>query len=269
MTLEDDNLIALDAGGFVDGLRVEPCSAEVSFCPGDKKCRRPVDFVEASKIEITAIHDIDGPNLDDQLVEDIDIVDFPRGDDNHRRNVSVQIQEGMEFYRSLAFPELGPREKSQTEVDGRRIQGIDCLIQFDSEGIGGVKFSGFRDKDLSKVGINPPVPVLICVGKSVAGDLSSDAQVIKSGLCCPQADLDISQAFAISKLGECHAEVLVPTGKADYFVVAVVSVDAFSELVCGDKVHQLSKDRFPEIHALPPHSLMRETGTSGENISNR
>jgi hypothetical protein len=93
--------------------------------------------------------------------------------------------------------------------------------------------------------------------------------MIKPGLGCPQADLDISQAFAISKLGECHAEVLIPAGKADHLVIAVVSIDAFSEFVCGDKVHQLGKDRFPGIHVPPPHSLMREIGTSGENISNR
>jgi len=175
----------------------------------------------------------------------------------------------MEFYCSFAFPELGPGEKCQTEVDGGRIQGIDRLVQFDTEGIGGVKFSGFCDEDLREVGINPPVPGLIGMGKGIAGDLSPDAQVIKFGLGCPKANLDISQAFAISKLGECHAEVLVPAGKADHLVIAVVSIDAFSELVCGDKVHQLGKDRFPGIHVLPPHSLMRETGTPEKNISNR
>ena len=269
MTLEDDNLIALDTGGFIDGLGVEPYSAEVYFCPSHKKCRCPVDLVEAGKIEIAAIHDVDGPQLDEQLVEDIDIVNFPRSDDHHRRDVPVQIQKGMEFYCPFAFPELGPREKGQTEVDGGRIQGIDRLIQFDAEGIGGVKFSGFCDEDLREVGINPPVPGLIGMGKGIAGDLSPDAQVIKSGLGCPQADLDISQAFAVGKLSEGHAEILVPAGKADHLVIAVVSIDTFSELVCGDKVHQLGKDRFPGIHALPPHSLMRETGTPREKISNR
>ena len=62
---------------------------------------------------------------------------------------------------------------------------------------------------MREVSINPPVSGLIGVGKGIAGDLPPDAKVIKSGLGCPKADLDISQAFAISKLGKCHAEVLV------------------------------------------------------------
>ena len=127
MTLEDDNLIALNAGGFVDGLGVEAYSAEVYFCPSDKKCRCPLDLVEARKIEIPSIHDVDGPQLDDQLVEDIDIVNFSCGDDHYRRNVPVQIQKGMELDCPFAFPELGPGEKGQAEVYSGRIQGINRL----------------------------------------------------------------------------------------------------------------------------------------------
>ena len=51
--------------------------------------------------------------------------------------------------------------------------------------------------------------------------------------------------------------------------IAVVLIDAFSELVCRNKVHQLGKDRFSVIRALSPQSLMREIGTHGKNISNR
>lgn len=175
-------------------------------------------------------------------------MNFSRGDDHHRRNVSMQIQKGMEFDCPLAFPELGPGEKRQTEVDGGRIQGIDGLIQLDAEGIGGVKLSGFCDEDLSEIGINPPIPVLICVGKGIAGDLPSDAQVIKPGLGRTQTGLNISQAFPVGELGEDHAEILVPAGKADHLAIAVVPIDAFSELVCRDKIHHLGKDCFSGIH---------------------
>jgi len=228
-----------------------------------------MNFVEARKIEIAAIHDIYGPRLDDQFVEDIDVVDLPCGYDDHRGNVAAQIQQGMEFYGALPFPELGPGKKSQAEIYGGRIQGVDRLIQFDAEGIGGVKLSGFCDKDLSKIGIDPPIPGLIGVGQCIAGDLAPDAQVIKSELGCPQAGLDIPQTFPIGELGKGHAEILIPAGKSYYLVVAVVPLDTFSELVCGDKVHQLSKDRFSGIHLAPPFALMQETGTSGDKISNR
>jgi hypothetical protein len=53
MPREDDNLVALYAGGFVDRLGIEACPAEISFCPSDKECRCLVDLVEAGIIEIS------------------------------------------------------------------------------------------------------------------------------------------------------------------------------------------------------------------------
>lgn len=123
--------------------------------------------------------------LDDQLIEDIHIVNLSRPDDQHRRNVPVKIQESMKFDCALAFSELGPGEKRQAQVDSGRIQDTSRLIEIDAEGICGVNFPGFCDEDVSEIGINPPIPVLIGVGQGVAGDLPSDTQMIKSGLGCP------------------------------------------------------------------------------------
>ena len=161
-------------------------------------------LVETIEIEITAIHDIDGSCLENQLVEDIDIVNFARGYDDDGWYVAVQVQKGMELYRTFAFPEFGPWEKCQTQFDSGRVQGVSCLFQVDAKGVGSVKFSGLCDKDLSEIGINPPVPVLIGVGQGISRDLSPNSQMIKSGLSCPQTSLDISQAFSIGELGEGH-----------------------------------------------------------------
>ena len=225
--------------------------------------------VESRKIEIAAIHDVDGRRLDGQLVEDIDIVNLARGNDYDRGNIPMQIQEGMEFDGSLAFSERCPGEESQTQIDGCRIQNIHCLLQFDTERVGGIECPRFRNKDLSKLGINEPVSVLIGIGQSVAGDFPADPQMVQSGPRCPEAGFDISQTLSKGELGKRHTEILIPAGEADHLAIAAVPIDAFAKLVCGDKVHQLGKDRFPEIHALSPHSLMMETGTSGGKISNR
>lgn len=190
-----------------------------------------MNFEEAAKVEITAIHDIDGPGLDDQIVEDIDIVNVSGGYDHHRGNVAVQIQKGVHFYGALPFPELGPGKQRQTKIDGCRIQDINGLFQFDAEGIGGVKFSGLSDEDFGKVGIDTPISELIGVRQGIAGDLAPYAQMIQFGLGGPQTGLDVPQAFPVGKLGESHAKELVPAGEALDLVVAVVPIDAFAKLV--------------------------------------
>lgn len=167
-------------------------------------------LVEARKIQIASIHDVDGSYFDNQAVEDIDIVNLSCGDDHDRRNVPAQIYKGVEFYSTFASPELGPWEKRQTKVYRCRVQGIDGLIQFDAEGIGGVKISGFCDEGLSEIGVKSPIPVLIGVGKGISRNFPTDAQMIKPPLGCPQTSLDISQTFPIGQLGKGHAEILVP-----------------------------------------------------------
>jgi len=137
-----------------------------------------MNFVEAAKVEITTIHDIDGPGLDDQLVEDIDIVNISGGYDHHRRNVAVQIQESVHFYGALPFPELGPGKQRQAKIYSGRIQGVNRMTQLDTKGVGGVTFSGLRYEDLSKIGIDSLISGLIGVGQGIAGDLAPDAQMI-------------------------------------------------------------------------------------------
>jgi len=80
---------------------------------------------------------------------------------------------------------IPPRKKRQAKIDSGRIQGVHCLIQFDAEGISGVKLSGFYYESLGEIGVNPPIPVLICIGERIAGYLSPNAQVIQLGLSGP------------------------------------------------------------------------------------
>jgi len=176
--------------------------------------------------------------------------------------MAAQIQKCMKLDRSFAFPEFRPGEKRQIQIDSGRIQGVHCLIQFDAEGISGVKLSGFYYEYVGEIGVNPPIPILVGMGESVAGNLSPNAQVVQFGLSGPKAGLNISQAFSVGELSEGHTKELIPAGKAYDVAIAVVSIDAFLKLVCGDKIHQLGKDGFPGIHVLSPFLSIKETGMS-------
>ena len=83
--------------------------------------------------------------------------------------------------------------------------------------------------------------------EGLAGNAPPDAQMIKSGLDCPQADLDIPEAFPVGELGKCRTEVLVPAGKADQFVIAIVSIDAFWNSYVVTKSINWAKIVFPKF----------------------
>jgi hypothetical protein len=56
------------------------------------------------------------------------------------------------------------------------------LIQFDTEGIFGVEATRSVDEDLGKVGISAPIPDLIGMSQSVAGDIAVKTHMIEFSL---------------------------------------------------------------------------------------
>ena len=91
-------------------------------------------------------------------------MDFAIGNLDKRRNAATQIQKRMQFDRCLVSTESGPGKKRKTQIDGRRIEGINGLIQFDSEIVVGVQVSGRTNQDLSKIGIDAPISVFVGFG---------------------------------------------------------------------------------------------------------
>lgn len=77
-----------------------------------------MDFEETPIIEISAIQNIDGSGLDDQIVEDVHIVDHTHGNNGYGWNVAPQIQERVEFYRALVFAKFRPGKQGKAQVDG-------------------------------------------------------------------------------------------------------------------------------------------------------
>ena len=87
--MQRDNLIGLDARGFVDGLGIKTLKIEIAFGPGDKKSEGPMDRIKTSKIQIPSIQDVNGSGFEWQFVEDIDIVNFAMGNDDESGDVAA------------------------------------------------------------------------------------------------------------------------------------------------------------------------------------
>jgi len=100
-----------------------------------------------------------------------------------------------------------------------------------------VQSSGFSDEHLGEVGVDTPIPDFVGIGQGIAGNVPTDAHMVKLVSRSSEACLDIPQAFAASKLSKGHAEKLVPASEAFDLVIAVVSCDAFAKFVDRKEFH--------------------------------
>jgi len=84
--------------------------------------------------------------------------------------------------------------------------------------------------------------------------------VIQLALYRSQTRFDVSQAFPVGQLVECHTELLIPAGEALDFVVAVVVFDGLPENVGRDEVHQLGENGATRVHEPSPSADMQKYG---------
>jgi len=237
-----DDLVGLNPGRFVYLLGIDASEPEVAFCPGDKERSRFVDSVKTGEIEISPVHDIEGTGFYADLVEDVHIVNFSVSDDDYGRNAPPEIEKRVELDRPFVFSEFRPGKESQTEVDGGRIQRIDGVSQVYSEGVVDIELPSSCDEDLREIFVHMPIPDLIGVGQRIPGHLPTYPHVVKLRFGRPKTGLDIPEAFSVRQLGKGHGKVLVPAGKALDLVGATTTFDALMKFVCGQKIHELSKD---------------------------
>jgi len=248
--VERDNLVASKAGSLVDRLREKALTIESFFGPSHKERSRLMHSVESLEIEISAIHQVNGAGFPEELVEDVDFVNLSAGDDHHGGNRAAKIEQGVQFDGRFVATELSPRKQRQAQIDRGRIQGVDGLIEFDAKRFVDVKIARHSDQRMGEVGVDSPVADLIGMGQGVARNLTANAHVVKLGGCGSKTRFDISETLSISQLGKRHGEKLIPAREALDFVVALITLHAAAKFVRGgNKVYQLSKDRFAGIHS--------------------
>jgi hypothetical protein len=202
-------------------------------------------------------------------MKDVQVVSFAVRDKDYRRNAATQIQERVYLYGSVALAVLGPREQRKAQVDHRGIERVCSPLQFDTEAVANIKLACGNNQRLGEVGVDAPVANLIRIRQSIARNAAADAHVVKLRARRTQTCFYIAKTFPIRQLCECHAQKLIPAGKALEFVVAVVTIDAPPELRRRKKIHQLREDRLARIHVPPPVAKLRQDAVAPRMNSNR
>ena len=73
---QDNGLVTLQAGAFIDRSRVTAAVAGIGLATGHEEGGRQGQGEQALEVKIGAVHDVDSAGLGDKQVEDIDIVQF-------------------------------------------------------------------------------------------------------------------------------------------------------------------------------------------------
>jgi len=251
---QNSNLIADDIGVLsVHWLRISALKLCIAFGPGHKECLGLMNLVKPCKIQVPAVHQIEGPSLDDELIQDVDFVGLSVCNVNETGYVSMQIQEGVHLHRSLGCAKRSPRINRQAKVYRRRVEGVNSRIQIDSQRVLSIKGSGDSNQVLRKVCVDLPRAICVCIGKSVSRYLStSKSHVVKPCGLRSQIHFDIAQRLAISQLRKGHGKELVEASKVFDLVMTPVFRNASREGVKGQVVHDLSENEFAVVHLDSP-----------------
>lgn len=250
-------------------MRVYSAALQIRLGPDDEERAAVRERIKPFEIQVSPIHDIECSRLDRKKVEGLDLVEFAVGNVDEGRDIATQIQQGMQLYRSLGLSEVGPWEHGEAQIDGRCIQGVDCAVEFQREVVAEVKLPGNLDQRLCKVGINTPVADLVRVGQRIAGNGTANSHVVQLVLLGTQAGFDIPETFAVSQLCECHAEVMVETGKLLDLEVAVVLIYASMKHMERKMLHYLREDELAGVHGPTLRTVLYEVDRTSGTFSSR
>jgi len=104
------------------------------------------------------------------------------------------------------------------------------------------------NQDVSEVGVDAPVSIVVGVRKSASGDFTSKARVIQFGTKNAEARFEVAQAVPASQLGVSHAKKLIEARKLPQASLTTVTVDAFVEFVLGKEVQDLCENCSARVH---------------------
>src|SRR3990170_3186320 len=165
--------------------------------------------VESLEVEIAAVHHVVGAGHGHKMIQNVDIVQFSVGNQDEFGNVALEIQQRMQFDRPFGAPKLGPGKERKAQVDGGGVQGVDRGVEVDAEVVAQIELFGSLDEDLSEVGVDAPVALVVGMGEIAVGDRAVNAHVVEFGLHHAQTRFDFAQTVAVGQLGERHDPKLV------------------------------------------------------------
>ena len=253
------NMIAAQAGEAIHGFRLMPGELEISLCTSHEEGPRVGYQDESDEIHIAANHQIEGSCVEQQTVEPAHVVLSRTGNADAGRNRPTQIDLSMKLDARLHLTEIGPWEKGQRQVDGRRVDRIDRVVQIQAKIVARIERLGLFHQTLGEVLPNAPVSRFVGIGESGFCNRLGESRMIESLGPCVGASRDVVQPVPGGHLRENHAGELLSESKMADRDCGLVTLYYAVERLAVDQVENLRENETSGVHGrkfwkIPPKS---------------
>ncbi len=247
------DLVADDRGvAAVHGIGIASLELRVALGSRHEEGLGLMNDVQPAEVQIAPIHQVERPDFEHQVVQNIDLVGLAVCDVNEAGDAAMQVQQGVQLDGGLGGAKRCPRMQGQTQVDGAGVERVDRCIQIDSQRLLGVQRSGHANQMLRNVGIDLPGSGSVRIGQCVARNRrAAKPHVVQPIGLGSQVDFDIAQGLAIGQLRECHGEELVQAREVFDLVVAPMFGHTPAKGAHGQIGHELRKNELALMHIGP------------------
>ena len=216
---------------------------DIVLLTDDKVGLQSADIVQPSPIVIAFVKDIVSVLLVRDLVHRSDIVHISGSNMKERRDLRHYIKQGVHLDSSLLLAKGRPPKDAQTEINSRRIKGIEFTLQLKNP-IDSLTLS-HTDKMICKLLKYPVISLLISLGEVTSSDSDvSESKMLRLGFVSHTEQNHLAQTAKFNQLSEHHHQQLIPTCKRTHVLVALIFINHSVEHSMGQQVHQLPKHVF-------------------------
>jgi hypothetical protein len=171
------------------------------------------------------------------------------GNPDKHWNRAAQIDQRVQFHRRLGAPKGGPWKERQTQVDCRRIERVNHLLQIQSQSPLAIESSRLADEHLGQVCIDPPIAKLVGIGQVRPRNVAADAHRVEM-IAAPQACFDVSQTVPEGHLREGHREELIACREPFAGSRHRIARDTSRQLLGVERIHDLGENEATGVHLL-------------------
>jgi hypothetical protein len=214
--------------------------------PGDEPHALGRQLAEPGIVHVPAVHHQDRPGREPQRPRHPDVVPLPLGDDDQAGQVAVVVEQAVELDRALGAPELGPVEEGRAQIDHRRVEADQLVLEAELPPALGQGLAP-QEQRLEHRPVELPRAMLVGVGQGRAAG-GGDPEVLELAFAAPEAAADLPQRVGAPELAEEHGHELPPAGEPPSMPFSVRPLDQRLELGARKQLEPLAEHAAESTH---------------------